>query len=80
LAFGVDELLLEFAGVTSPARGDIARCEPRALLESRLTGARLFSVAFPDPPSFSDGTFTLRVLEPALPLGAVSACLLEDFC
>ena len=80
LAFGVDELLLEFAGVASPVRGDIVRCEPRALKESGLTGARYFSVAVPDPPSFSDGTFTLRVLEPALPLGAVSAGLPEDFC
>ena len=80
LAFGVDELLVEFAGVASPLRGDIVRCEPRALKESGLTGGRLFSVAVPDPPSFSDGTFTLRVLEAALPLGAVSACLPEDFC
>ncbi len=47
-----------------------------------LKGVRLLSVAVPDPPSFSDGTFTLGVLvlEAAFPFGAASACLLEDFC
>ena len=80
LAFGVDALLLEFTGVASPLPGDIARCEPRPLREPGLTGVRLFSVAVSDPPSFSDGMITLRVLEAALPLSAVSACLLEDFC
>jgi len=80
LVLDFDAPLLEFDCFASPVCGDVVLCEPRALKESGLTGGRPFRVAVPEPTKFSDGTFTLPVLEPALPLGAVSACLLDDFC